>query len=59
MEELSGVNQAIVFVSPAQYPTKYSFDIEKKKSNFCDMLERTQVTKLDMNAQYVVKHNIR
>ena len=59
MEELSGLNQAIVFVSPAQYPSKYQFDIEKKKSGFCDLLKKTQVTKLDMNAQYVVKHEIK
>jgi hypothetical protein len=58
MEQLAGLNQAIVFVSPSQYPTKYEFDIEQKKSGFSDLMQRTQVTKLDMNAQYIVKHEI-
>jgi hypothetical protein len=28
LEELSGVKQAIVFVSPSQYPRKYEFNRE-------------------------------
>ena len=38
IETLSGMNQAIVFVSPGQYPKKYEFDISQKKSNFSDLL---------------------
>jgi hypothetical protein len=52
-----GLNQAIVFVSPSQYPTKYEFNTAEKKSQFSDFLERTHINKLDMNAQYIVKHD--
>ena len=45
-------------MSPAQYPIKYEFNIEEKKTRFSDLLQRTQVNKLDMNAQYIVKHDI-
>ena len=53
------LNQAIVFVSPSQYPTKYEFNIEENKSQFCDYLDRTHINKLDMNAQYIVKHDMK
>ena len=53
------MNQAIVFVSPSQYPTKYEFNMEANRSRFNDFLNRTQVNKLDMNAQYIVKHEIK
>lgn len=59
MENLSSINQAIVFVSPGQYPRKYEFDIEQNKSNFSDFLAYTQVNKMDMKAQYIVKHDIK
>ena len=55
---MTGLNQAIVFVSPSQYPTKYDFNTEEKKSKFSDYLERTHINKLDMKAQYIVKHDI-
>lgn len=59
VESLTGLNQAIVFVSPSQYPNKYEFKTEEKKSQFSDFLERTHINKLDMNAQYIVKHDIK
>lgn len=59
IETLTGLNQAIVFVSPSQYPTKYEFKTEEKKSQFSDYLERTHINKLDMNAQYIVKHEVK
>ena len=57
IDTLMGLNQAIVFVSPSQYPTKYEFNTAEKKSQFSDFLERTHINKLDMNAQYIVKHD--
>ena len=59
METLGGLNQAIVFVSPSQYPTKYEFNTESNRSNFSDFLHRATISKLDMKAQYIVKHNIK
>lgn len=59
VESLTGLNQAIVFVSPSQYPNKYEFKTEEKKSQFSDFLERTHINKLDMNAQYIVKHDLK
>lgn len=46
-------------MSPAQYPKKYEFNIEENKSRFSDYLAYTQVNKMDMNAQYIVKHDIK
>jgi hypothetical protein len=59
IETLSGLNQAIVFVSPGQYPKKYEFDLDQNKSHFSDFLAYTQVHKMDMKAQYIVKHDIK
>lgn len=59
LEGLAGLNQAIVFVSPSQYPRKYDFNRAENHSQFGDFLARTQVHKLDMNAQYIVKHDVR
>ena len=59
METLGSLNQAIVFVSPSQYPTKYEFNSEANRSRFSDFLHRASIHKLDMKAQYVVKHDIR
>ncbi len=59
IEGLANLNQAIVFVSPSQYPSKYEFNIDTNQSSFTDFMTRTRVNKLDMNAQYVVKHDIK
>jgi hypothetical protein len=43
-------------VSPGEYPKKYKFDPENNVSIFKEYLKKTQINKLDMNAQYQVKH---
>jgi hypothetical protein len=59
VDTLSSLNQAIVFVSPGQYPKKYEFNIEQNKSRFSDFLDPSQLHKMDMQAQYIVKHDIK
>jgi hypothetical protein len=58
ISHLEGTNQALIFVSPGQYPKKYKFDPERNVSIFKEYLLKTKINKLDMNAHYQVKHEI-
>lgn len=48
IQEIEGVNKAICFVSPGEYPTQYRFDPERNVSIFKDFIERTKVNKFDL-----------
>ncbi len=58
IQEVEGINKAICFISPAEYPTKYKFDPERNVSIFKDMIERTKLNKFDLQAHYQMKHEI-